>query len=97
MYKLSFRPLAQNDIQQIIDYYDEISPKLSMYFLNDLEIIISHIQNAPEANLKKLNNIRVAFLKRFRYGVYFKIYKNEIVIIAILHTSRNPKIWKKRK
>lgn len=96
MYNLSFRPLTENDIQKIVDYYDTINPKLSDVFLDELEISIKHIQNMPKACQKRLGNIRAAFLKRFKYGVYFKIYDDNIVIIAVLHSSRNPEIWKKR-
>jgi len=96
MYSLRFRPLANNDIQEIVDYYDSLNPQLSEVFLKELGEIVKHIQNMPKSYQKKLGDIRVAFLVRFSYGVYFKIYDREISIIAILHTGRNPKIWKKR-
>ena len=32
MVRLTVRPLAQNDIQGIIDYYDEINPEISENF-----------------------------------------------------------------
>lgn len=97
MYELSFRPLANYDVQEIYDYYEAINPKLAEAFMNDLGVSIKHIQNRPLACQKRIGNIRSTFLKRFRYGVYFKIYTNRISIIAILHTSRNPQIWKRRK
>lgn len=96
MYKLLFSPIANNDIQDIVDYYDEINPILSDAFLVELEQTTVFIQSKPEACQKRLGNIRVSFLKRFRYGVYFKIYDKKIVVLGILHTSRDPQIWKKR-
>ena len=98
MYKLVFQPLAFKDIQEITNYYDLISPQLSNSFLNELEKAKDHIEKMPESSSLKYDKIRVVYLKRFRYGVYFKIYPNlKIVnIIAIMHTSRHPNIWKKR-
>jgi plasmid stabilization system protein ParE len=98
MYKLVFQPLAFTDIQEITSYYDLITPQLADAFLMELENTKKHITKMPESSSLKLGNIRVVFLKRFKYGVYFKIYpKLKIVnIIAIIHTSRNPNIWKKR-
>ncbi|MDB4290003.1 type II toxin-antitoxin system RelE/ParE family toxin [Flavobacteriaceae bacterium] len=90
------RPLAQQDIQEVIDYYDELSPKLADSFLAELEQCYNKIKQAPEGYQKRLGNIRAAFLKKFPFGVYYKIYGEKIVVIAILHTSRNPSIWKKR-
>ena len=43
-------------------------------------------------------NVRRTFLNKFPYIVYYKINKieKEVILIAILHTSRNPKIYSKR-
>jgi len=34
-----------------------------------------------------------AFLKKFPYGVHFNIIENEIIIVAVFHTSQSPKKW----
>ncbi len=96
MHKLIFRPLAKDDIQKSVDYYDLINPKLSDIYLKELDDTINNIQNKPEAFQKQLGEIRVAFLKRFKFGIYYKLYDQTIVVLAVLHTSRNPQIWKKR-
>ena len=96
MPSLSIRPSAKDDIQGIVDYYDDILPKITDNFLSELDIAINYIQKSPSGNQKRLGNIRAIFLKRFSYGVYYKVYKTKVVIIAVLHTSRNPQIWKSR-
>ena len=90
------RPLAQQDIQEIVDYYDQINPKFADSFLTELEQCYDKIKQIPEGHQKRLGNIRATFLKNFPIGVYYKIYGKKITVIAVLHTSRNPKIWKKR-
>ncbi len=96
MRKLIFTDLAQGDIQGIVYYYDEINPTLTDKFLNELEFEQSHIEKYPETCPKKTKNLRVCFLKRFRFGIYFKIFPEAVVVVAVLHTSRNPQIWKNR-
>ena len=73
-----------------------LNPELTEKFLQELGETVKHIQSIPNSCQKRLGDIRVSFLKRFSYGVYFKIYDTEISVIAILHTSRNPQIWKSR-
>jgi len=96
MANFSTRPLAQQDIQEVVDYYDDINPKLADSFLVELEQCYNKINQIPEGYQKRLGNIRVAFLKNFPFGVYYKIYGEKIVVIAVLHTSKNPKVWKER-
>ena len=96
MYNIYFRPSAKSDVQEIVNYYDLLNPQLSNKFLEELENTVKHIQGMPTSCQKRIGNIRVSLLKRFSYGVYFKIYDSNISVIAILHTSRNPKIWQKR-
>ncbi len=96
MYKLLFRPSANNDVQEIVNYYDVIEIKLSDVFLKELENTLKYIKSMPEACQEKMKNIRVSYLKRFKFGVYFKIYNKTIGVIAVLHSIRNPQIWKFR-
>ncbi|NOX84588.1 MAG: type II toxin-antitoxin system RelE/ParE family toxin [Chlorobi bacterium] len=96
MHSLSIRPAAKNDIQDIVDYYDNLSPKLTDNFLNELDTCIEDIRKMPKAYQKRFHEIRVIFLKRFPFGVFYKMYGKKVVVIAVLHTSRNPEIWKKR-
>lgn len=97
MNKLSIRPLAKNDLQEILLYYRGINPELGNKFLEETEASILHIQNYPEAFQKRIEDTRIVYLKTFPIGIFYKIYSLEIRIIAALHTSRNPEFWKKRK
>jgi len=63
MRKLIFTNLAQDDIQGIVDYYDEINPTLTDEFLKELQIKKSHIEKYPETCPKKTKNLRVCFFK----------------------------------
>ncbi|EDM45484.1 hypothetical protein SCB49_06742 [unidentified eubacterium SCB49] len=79
-----------------IGFYDGLDNRLSENFIAELEVCILHISKNPEAFQKRIEDARIVYLKSFSYGVFYKIYSSEIRIIAILHTSRNPDIWKTR-
>ena len=51
------RPLAQQDIQEVVDYYDELNPKLADSFLAELEQCYNKIKQVPEGYHKRLGNI----------------------------------------
>ena len=37
--------------------------------------------------------IRGVLCKKFRYRVYFEVAANEVVVLAVYHTSRDPAQW----
>jgi plasmid stabilization system protein ParE len=37
-----------------------------------------------------------ALLRRFPYGIYYRIYPDSIVIVACMHGRRDPKRWQSR-
>lgn len=38
-------------------------------------------------------NIRRAPMAKFLYGIYFRVEKPHIVIVAIMHARRRPRRW----
>jgi len=41
-------------------------------------------------------DVRVTPIRRFPYAVYFRIKPARIVVVAVFHTSRDPKVLKMR-
>ena len=96
MNNLSIRPLAKKDLREILLYYRGINHELANKFLEETDACILHIQKYPEAFQRRIEDVRIVYLKTFPIGIFYKIYSLEIRIIAALHTSRNPEIWKLR-
>jgi plasmid stabilization system protein ParE len=40
--------------------------------------------------------VRRALLHQFPYGIYFLSEREAVVILAVLHSHRNPDVWKSR-
>jgi hypothetical protein len=40
--------------------------------------------------------VRRALLHQFPYGVYFLFEAEAVAILAVLHSHRNPDVWKRR-
>jgi len=96
MFQLNIRVLAKEDIQQIVEYYEEKAPYALDGFLQILYAEFDVIKKNPGIFSKKYRSTRVRYLKKFPYGIHYILKGNTVDILAILHTSRNPKIWKTR-
>jgi plasmid stabilization system protein ParE len=97
MPNFSVRPSALEDIHRALDYFDEINPTLSVGFLEELRAVYHRIKDHPEGYQKRYGQIRIALLKRFSFGVFYKIYDTRIVVIAVLHTSQDSDKWLQRR
>jgi toxin ParE1/3/4 len=64
--------------------------------LLNAETTIESILRIPEAYTPKYRNTRRVLVRKFPFGIHYIIDKENIVILAIFHASRNPKEWKKR-
>lgn len=96
MYKLIVKPFAEEDAAKAATWYNNKSKGLGNEFLLALDAKINAIQRNPSHFQEVYKNIRRALTNRFPYGIFFIVESDTIYILAILHTSRNPKIWKDR-
>lgn len=96
MFQLRIRSLARQDIQQIVDYDDNISKKIADAFLDDLYSDLDFLKQYPMACQIKYRQTRVKYMNIFPFGVHYQINENKVDILAVLHTSQNPSVWKLR-
>ncbi len=96
MFQLQIRVLAFEDIQQAVDYYEKKASHITDKFLEHLYIEIGVIQENPELFQKKYLSTRVRYIKGFPFGIHYILREQTIIILAVLHTNRNPNIGKKR-
>ncbi len=93
-YKLTILPLAKMDIKEISSWYETIQKSLGKRFLKSIKDEIKILRVNPHLYQIRYDKTRVALIQTFPYLIHFEIYKKEIVIKAIIHTSRNTKVWK---
>lgn len=98
MYTIELSDEARNDYENAIAWYEEQKAGLGFDFSVRLAEIFEAIENAPERQRFLYGNRRFAFVKQFPYKVYFLVDEVNltIVVFAILHSKRDPHIWKKR-
>lgn len=54
------------------------------------------IATTPEAFPEIHDDIREAAVSGYPYAVYYRIDPNQITVLAVFHTSRDPSIWQGR-
>ena len=96
MLEIRLRPEAEQDLADAAAWYEEQRPGLGHEFLDEVEATLSSITEAPLMFPSVHRNTRRAVIHRFPFGVYFRADGPSIIVIAIMHGSRNPRRWKSR-
>jgi len=96
-YRLTIHPLAKNDLVEISTWYENIKKGLGKRFLKSVKKEIAIIKIEPLLYQIRYDKTRIAVTEYFPYLIHFEVNKNEIIIKAIIHPSRNSKVWKNQR
>jgi toxin ParE1/3/4 len=96
---LRLHRLAVTEIDHEVDYYESRQVGLGAELEDELEDAFSMILRFPlaAAQWRSRPDRRVFVLDRFPFTVPYQIADDEIVILALAHTSRRPGYWSRRR
>jgi plasmid stabilization system protein ParE len=91
-YQLLYFDAAKDDIRQAKNWYKNQAPGLEKRFSLDIKTAILRLAQRPFVHAIRYKDIRVAHPDVFPFAIHYYIdeSKYSIVIIAIVHNSRNP-------
>lgn len=90
------RPAAAADIDEAFLWCEGQRVGLGTEFLTAAQATIDAIAAHPLRYAVIRRNTRRALLRRFPYGIYYRIYDDIVVVVACMHGRRNPKRWQSR-
>lgn len=96
MLPLVFRPEAVADLIEARDWYTRQRVGLGDQFVSAVEELLERVRAAPECHAQALKNVRRAKVHRFPYVVYYRILDDRTEVLAVLHGSRDPRVWQRR-
>jgi plasmid stabilization system protein ParE len=90
------RPEAESDIFTSRDWYARQREQLGDDFVQAIDELLAQIQSRPELFAVIFRTVRRAKTRRFPYIVYFRLWDDRTEVVAVLHASRDQRIWKRR-
>ncbi len=96
-HRLISEPAVDLDVEAAFEWYENERPGLGLEFLDELRRSYDRIGDGPLNYHDLRGGIRRALLKRFPYAVYFAVEEDSIVVLAVLHASRDPAEWQRRR
>ena len=90
------RPEAEQDLADVVGWYEESRQGLEHEFLDEILTMLSRIPDTPLMYPNVHRNTRRAIIQRFLFGIYYRVEDSTIVVVAVMHGSRNPRRWENR-
>jgi toxin ParE1/3/4 len=94
--KWDFHPEALDEYESAASYYAERDPELQLRFIESIENSIERILEAPTRWRVIDEDVRRCIAQVFPYGVLYTIEADFVLIVAVMHFSREPGYWKQR-
>lgn len=91
--KIYFHELAQVELNNAVDYYEDCTHGLGLEFAGEVQVAIARIAKYPEAWSRLTRNTRRCLVHRFPFGVIYQINPECLYIIAVADLRREPKYW----
>ena len=96
MRRVLFTEAARADIGDALAWYETHAPEVAQQFQDALRVVVGRIEQNPRQFPASPHNTRRALLRRFPYLVIFRETRSACIVVAVFHSSRDPRSWRAR-
>lgn len=91
VFKIVVSGLAASEIEETIEFYESRRKGLGKQFLEYFKGYLKILKTNPELfPIKKPPFYRELPLKKNPFVIIYEVFKDEVVVYSVFHTSRNP-------
>lgn len=87
---------AERELAEVVDHYNQEQPGLGFVFAAEVEKALDRIRAFPNAWPQFSKRSRRYVVQRFPYGVLYQVRADGVLVLAIMHLRRDPKVWQER-
>lgn len=88
--RMVIRQDAADELREAKRWYDSQRIGLGRDFAAEVAQTVRAARETPERFPFVEGKVQRALLKRFPFGVFFRVRQDELVVIAVFHLRRNP-------
>ena len=89
-------PEAEADLGDAAGWYERRSAGLGAELVNEVRNALIRVGDQPGAYPELRPDVRRAQVRRFSYGIFYRVRADRIEVIGIFHDRRSPRVWQRR-
>jgi toxin ParE1/3/4 len=94
--RITYHPDAEEELFEAAQFYEGRVRGLGVRFLQEFDTAITRIAEGPVRWPIVEEDLRRYVMRRFPYGIYYRMEGGELYILVVKHHSRHPDYWKYR-
>src|SRR4026207_1010358 len=94
--KYTFHPAALEEYRQAANWYAEREQTVAIKFITSIEDAIERVSEAPTRWRIVDEDVRRCLAHVFPYAILYTIESDFVLILAVMHASREPGYWQSR-
>ena len=91
-----FRRVARVEMDEAISWYQYQRAGLGLELTTEIDRYFQRIADNPKQFPKIRGEIRRAVLQRFPFTIHFLVEAHRIVVLAVFHVKRDPRVLEDR-
>jgi plasmid stabilization system protein ParE len=93
---IRFTPEADTELSEACQWYAHQREDLDLEFMQRIDEALSRIVADPNLYPIVHRTLRRAVVRRFPFAILYEHSADELHVIAVFHSRRNPRRWKSR-
>ena len=93
---IRFTPEADAELTGACEWYSHRRKNLDLEFMECIDDALSRVVDNPHVFPIVYADLRRAVVRRFPFAIFYEVGTDEIQVIAVFHSRRDPAIWRSR-
>ncbi len=93
---LVFRRIAKAEFDEAADWYEQRRARLGAAFTAAVQRVLDRVTLQPHSYPIVYQDVREAIVPGFPYCVYYREETNQLLVLSVFHSARNPTTWQDR-
>ena len=94
--RVRFRQRAGQDVERAAQWYEGRLVGLGIRFISEIHRTVGQIAERPTSYPSVHRDVRRTLVSTFPFAVYYRLRDDDVVVIAVVHTTRQPRSWRQR-
>jgi plasmid stabilization system protein ParE len=89
-------PEAEADLDDAAAWHERRSNGLGAQLVSEVRSALERVVDQPLGYPELRPGVRRAQVRRFSYGIFYRVRAGRVEVIGIFHDRRSPRVWQSR-